>query len=134
MSSTTTSRPHREEHHHQYGPICDMCHLCNSNTKEHRCEECPQRHNVTHLCHGTKIDDLKNTTLTTLCNSGRLGPGLYLTTPSMAETIANSSHRQGSCAAVFHLECNLGTICPVPVGSGLFQFHYHCPLLTIRPP
>jgi hypothetical protein len=87
-----------------------QCYLCGNNNSNHISANCSNRYNC-FLYHGTRIYSLFPITMNGILpsSSGRLGPGVYLSTLDSARTIAH--HRNnGQAVVVLKFRCNLGSV------------------------
>ena len=85
------------------------CKLCRNSNSDHLASNCSTG---IELYHGTKVSNISSISLNGLSasSSGRLGPGLYLTTREEAFRIAG--HRgEGTGTAVIKVKVNLGSCC-----------------------
>ena len=77
-------------------PRYHNCIICNNGTANHMSMNCPYG---SKLSHGTKVSNLSNISRVGLLPSstGRLGGGLYLTTPDTAKVIAAYKGQENWC-------------------------------------
>lgn len=83
------------------------CRVCESSDSDHLAMNCPKG---TTLYHGTRVTSISPISLTGLkgSSSGRLGPGLYLTTKAEAFKIAEH-YGVGTGVAVFEVRVNISS-------------------------
>eukprot|EP01083_Nonionella_stella_P022602 62506_1 len=89
------------------------CPICNNYRATHLPMNCPYGMK---LSHGTKVSNLSNICRVGLLpsNKGRLGAGLYLTSPQVAATISTykgyHNYSEGTGVCVIHCTINAGNI------------------------